>query len=76
MTTRFALSLLKAVLSLAYWTGCMYLATGMFTGDRVDEHQAIVAANPPFPFPLFAIIALLAYAALLAIWDRLTRTGR
>jgi len=66
------LHVVKAMLSAAYWYGCLYVAMGMFFGDRIVEGR-IAAPQWGMPPWLFALIAILLYAGLSIGWDRLLR---
>ncbi|MGH6616545.1 hypothetical protein [Sphingomonas sp.] len=64
------LHVVKAALSAVYWYGCLYVATGMFFGDRIVDGRI---APPQWVIPpwLFALMAILVYAGLSITWDRL-----
>lgn len=70
---RWTLSIVKALLSLLYWLGCSYVAIGMFTGDRLTSNGVVAPVMPISP-AVFLAIAIGAYAAALALWDRFARS--
>lgn len=62
----------KAVLSAAYWLGCLYVATGLFSGDRMTSDGTITGSPSPLPTWAFGLLAVGLYAVLSLVWDRLT----
>lgn len=60
--------LAKAVFSALYWFGTLYLATGLFTGDRIDNGRVVERASV-IPLWLFVVIVLAIYALCSVIWD-------
>ncbi|WP_346248892.1 hypothetical protein [Sphingomonas rustica] len=63
--------LAKGVLSAAYWLFVLYLATGLFAGDRLGPDGRIGPSVPPLPPWLFAVAAIALYALLSWLWDRI-----
>lgn len=63
--------LAKAVFSAVYWFGALYLAMGLFFGDRLTPNGIV---GPPVVIPLwlFVIVALGIYALCSAAWNRMT----
>jgi hypothetical protein len=61
----------KAVLSAAYWLGCLYVATGLFSGDRMAPDGTITGSPSTLPTWAFGLLAIGLYAALSLAWDRL-----
>lgn len=69
-TAPFGWWIAKAVLSAAYWCFALYVAVGLFFGDPIVPRSASEqTANTWLP-RIFAIGAVLLYAALSYAWNR------
>jgi hypothetical protein len=67
--------LARAVFSAAYWFAALYLAMGLFFGDRVTDN-GIVGPIVMMPLWLFVVLALAVYAVCSVVWDRVVQHSR
>lgn len=66
---RLAPSLAKGAFSAAFWFGALYVAGGLFLGDRLGP-DGIVGPPVVIPFWLFLPATLAIYATFSSWWDR------
>ena len=68
--TRLVPWILKALLGAVYWLTILYIATGIFFGDRLTP-EGISERETAVPPWLFAVLAVAAYAVFSFFFDRL-----
>ncbi|PSJ36268.1 hypothetical protein [Allosphingosinicella deserti] len=60
----------KALLGAIYWLTVLYIATGIFFGDRLTP-EGVSERETTVPLWLFAVLALTLYAFFSCLFDRL-----